>query len=1045
MTEPEKISPDAIARAWKEIAQPVDLPSRVPEKYRLVRPLGTGGTADVYLAEDVALKRPVALKLLKLVDPASLARFRREAMMAASLDHPNIVKIYEAGEVEGQGYIAMQYIPGVPISDRRLTLPEVLRAVQKIADALHHAHSKGMLHRDVKPGNLLVDERGEVFLTDFGLAREAQGPGVSASGAIVGTPAFMAPEQARGAFREMDARSDVYSLGATLYELVTGRPPLEGETTFVTLQNAVTGNVQAPSQINNEIPRDLEVMILKAMAPEKDRRYQSASEFSRDIGRYLSGEPIHARPPSVTYRAARFVRRRPLAVTLAAAGALTLGLAAAVYHQQRRATGAEEEALELLRRVASGATDAILTARRRGEGVQVVRDAMQRGLKDAYAEAIRRAPGLAEPDYLMGRVERALMRNDEAERYQEMALAKDPTFAPANYEMVVLLSRRYSREFAQAKRRLLGDWVVSAAGGSVEASKLRDVQDPTRDQVEASRPELARLRARIGELCLQVREPLGEGAVLSARGISAASVGDIEKARSLLKEAVRRDPLLEEAFETLAETSPTGEESERWYTEGLKHDAGYLGHWIGRGAQRSQRANRLREHQGGPIEACRRAEEDFERALALSPQCLEGWLGLGTVCINRAAYLSTRAQDPTPDLKKTIEHMTRALQIDPKHAEALIRRGGAWFNSGVFRSNRGEDPFGSFERSYDDLTRALEIDPENWQGWNWRGSLLSSRAYNRIIRGQDPTDDHTRAIADFTRVIELNKDSPDAWANRGYARAARAGRGSKNVDPVEEYRLADEDFKRSLEIYPNSPMHWTMRADVHVSMGWEGQQRAIEYYGCALEINPAFARAWARRGGVRATRAISLMSRGEEYKTEFEGAEGDLKRALELKPDEDDALGNLGRMHSHLAYTRFRSGEDPSQALERMEQAYGRSLQIKADSGEHLMGRGFGRTVTGLYKASVGIDPMPDWKRAEEDLTAALRARPDLGWALLCRGDLRFNRAEYLGRLGDSARAGREYADSAADFEQALRVNPSYERTIRQRLDQAKSRARPEY
>jgi len=269
-------------------AEPVEVV--VPAKYRVERCLGRGGFGVVYLALDTILDRQVALKFLTDARPADVARLRREARFTARIDAPGIVKVYELGSSAGQFYISMQFIDGGSLAEADLDRDEQVRVLREVAGALQHAHDHGIVHRDVKPENILLDASGRVYLTDFGIARDVRGRGGGTEGLVVGTPDLMPPEQARGQSSEIDARSDIYSLGATLYSLLTGRRPFTRGTLVETLYAAIHEAPTLPRTIDPTIPRPLQAIALRCMCKDPAQRYQTAAAVADALDRYLAGE-----------------------------------------------------------------------------------------------------------------------------------------------------------------------------------------------------------------------------------------------------------------------------------------------------------------------------------------------------------------------------------------------------------------------------------------------------------------------------------------------------------------------------------------------------------------------------------------------------------------------------------------------------------------------------------------------------------------------------------------------------------------------------------
>lgn len=305
-------------------------PSKRLGKYILVRELGRGGMGTVYKGWDTGLKRWVAIKVLtaKLEGGEERARFQREAETTAALQHPDIVGIYDVAREGDRHFIVMKYVEGRTLSGQTLPFRRACEIMARVARAVDHAHDRKVVHRDLKPQNVMIDSTGKPWVMDFGLAKQLSGGlNLTSPGSIVGTPSYMPPEQAAGNLAQVDARSDIYSLGAILYEIVTGQAPFRGATPVETIQSVVNHPLTPPSKLNPDVPRDLETVILKAMEKDKNRRYPTASAFARDLERCLSGERVTVRRPSRVRDLRRQVRRNPAIAILIAFAILAVALA----------------------------------------------------------------------------------------------------------------------------------------------------------------------------------------------------------------------------------------------------------------------------------------------------------------------------------------------------------------------------------------------------------------------------------------------------------------------------------------------------------------------------------------------------------------------------------------------------------------------------------------------------------------------------------------------------------------------------------------------
>jgi len=877
------VTPDSRPTAPADLPPEVVDSARIPGnrfgRYVRVARLGEGGMGEVWWAWDTGLHRWVALKLLK-ADRAELTdRFTREAQLAAKLSHPNIAAVYEVGQAEGRHFIAMQYVRGKTLSRLRdLPRREIVALVRDAARALHYAHEQGVVHRDIKPANLMVEEpqarlpsealpapgvddgrRRRVFVMDFGLAKQTEVDSQSISGMVLGTPAYMPPEQAQGRVRAIDARSDVYALGATLYDLLSGSPPFRSSNVYELLA-FVCDRDPAPLK---GVDADLQTIVLKCLDKDPARRYRTAAELADELARWLAGEPITAHAPSIFYRARKFLaRRRALVLSISAAVLATsafLGYAAADYRAraEKEALGALCKRLDELPRTPEGSRrglDLIASGLPRfrntwdlwiRQGEFLERLGRHAESVDAYARAIEANPKLGWAHYRRGRVLMdRLDRRDEALAEFDRAIAVEP-------------DNEYAHVGRARGAALRGD-DAGALRLLDEAAKIASHVDDLhflRGYVHARRDgPLQDFQEAIGDFTRAIELNPAHALAFMNRGAAKLKTGDSTGALGDMNESARLEPRywaiysnraavqaeLGNMDEVIADCTRCLELNPRDVQSYALRGAALLKREDLAGARDDlSRAVELdRDHAGswynlGRVYARRRqlkdAEDAYTRALELRPHDADAYEGRAHVRAERG------------DLAGAVCDWTETLRVDPKRVGAVVNRG------------RDRRLLGDLDGAWADAQRAVELAPQDAKSHMLAGAILG-------LRG-----DFDRALAAFGRAAALKPDEPDTYHNRGnifmhlkqwrdavaeYDRAialdARAtGNFMKRGEcrlRLQQYEEAQADFDKAIALEPGNPLAWFYRGSAAMFDGLI--DRAIADFQRALEVAP---RDWNRR------------------------------------------------------------------------------------------------------------------------------------------------------------------------------------------------------
>ncbi|QSQ11994.1 serine/threonine-protein kinase [Myxococcus landrumensis] len=1023
------------------------------EHYSPIRFLGQGGMGRVFLARDNRLHRQVALKFVRGDEPELVRRFVLEARAQARVAHPRVCEVYEVGEVQGRAYIAMRHVEGQPLHAlvETLSVEQKARVLREAAEGVHAAHRAGLIHRDIKPSNILVERSAEgalsPFVMDFGLARDWK-EGVTATGTVLGTPHYMSPEQARGEVARLDRRADVYSLGATLYALLTGTPPIPGQNGLEVLGNIGTVEPRPPRALDRDIPVDLEAITLKCLEKERSARYGSARELAEDLGRFLDGEPVLART-GPGYRARKWLRKHRRAVAVGTGALVVVSLAVGQSVLARREVS-QREALarrftEQVERIEAQArysgTSPLHDTRRDREALGARMRELGTAMRDAGPM------GQTSGHYALGRGYLALDDDARARMHLEAAWEAGATEPRVAYSLALALAHLYQQARLEAERQQPAatrrDRLRKAVQRYGEPArdflrKSEGAEVPAPEYVAAllafleDRPEeaLAKLDALGSRLPWFHEAPLLRGDILLARGASRWNTGNREGALADFDAGRRAYARAADIGRSVSAVYRALADLEGWVLQVALYGQGDVPSQYARGVEATSKAlvlapddakaheqeagfhRRLAEHlarQGGDVEPLlEKALGAARRSVELRPDRARGQHELAMVHWQRARLRQEKGLDALDSLREAAAAFER-IPEEARDYDVHADMGQVFRVWADQEEGRGRDSLPYRAKAIGAHVSAMSMDRSKPAAWINLG--IEYLALSSNPRAEDPSGDLDRAAAALESAQAINPDHVVPWFYAGEVHLARAARHrDAGADPRPALTSALTAYEKGVAINPKlPPLHnglgtvWFERAKDEWERGADPSpslREALKAFDAAIALAPAQGFGQNNVGEVHAWRASLRVLEGQSPAGEVRAARVALKDALARIPDLPQPWMNLGAALQAEAAWTVKQGRAPGPVLEESLKSLRRALELNPKQAQAWRVLGEALAVQALAKARAGQAPDQDFTEADQALSRAVALEPSQPEHLVAQARVCLAWGQWLGMPG---------------------------------------------
>ncbi len=1001
------LSPDATGSVQPDgpAATPVvragrpSMPAEGPaaERYRFLAKLGEGGMGVVWKVEDTRLGRIVALKRIK-GDPSEggvqVQRFLREAQLAARLHHPGIVGIHDSGEMDGSCYLTMEYVEGRSFAEYlRATQPEKetgsraslarlreeIQHLAEVAEAVGHAHRMGIIHRDLKPGNVVLDADGRPRVMDFGLAKEvlledggakrAVREALTVQGAVVGTPAYMSPEQADADGGKVGPVTDVWALGVILYEILTGRRPFTGKN-MVDLLAAVLGEDPVPPRSRHpHVPAELEAICLRALEKSVRKRYPNAGVLAGELRAWLAGEPVAARPLSGPARLRRTLQRHRTG-TIVVVAALGILVALAWGGLARRA--AAVRVMRIHQEIGATVHD-LQTTLMTIEMSPAGREALARQPLKVLEALLEADPDFGPAHSWRGRIHGLLGHAADAEADLDRGCALAPDSPLVWYLRGMYTLQKYADSRGLPSSRM-GDEGIRFAPPPAESES----------EVEWRTRGLADLE-RMATLATDDRTLGAEDLALGRA--TAALHGNLEDGPTL----------------ALA------------YLAGIDRPEAF----------------RIRAFCLFRLERFPEAEAEASRAVEAWPADFVSWMRRAYARVGVALAKHVRNEDGAEDLRHAAADVDRALCLREPIAHLVGYRATIHYLLGIIHKRWGRDPRPAFRQSILDGRTALKLDPEDSYTTHTLAHALYSLSRNEHTRGVDLREELRTAASLYEKIARASPGDVEAHLNWTEAAAARAEAerqfgADARPSALEAVRAAD----RAIALAPEKADPRVRRANTRTLLAEldpidsaakrEHRTLALADLDEAVRLEPESVLARHARGVFHRDGGYALPRSSEGARESYSRSLLDLDAAVALAPDNPSVHHARGILHYRIGLGEFDRNEDPSAAYERSLADLTRAIELDSGDPAPVVNRAFVRLAQGKLCERHGQDPADPYARALADAAAALERQPNLAKAHTVQGEVYFAQAGIADRLGTGI---RENLNRAIDsFETAVRA-----------------------